>query len=172
LIVFTTTGPSYYKGLETACQALWELQNIGVDVEWRFAGINENDLIVTIVKKYLGKKYPKKGITYLGKLTERELVSELLNSDVYVMPSHIENSPNSLYEAQIVGIPCIVTHAGGVKSILNDGNILIQDGDPWAMAGSIASLNIKNKTVLNINKTNDKDIVINSILNTYVDIIK
>ncbi|MDI3527898.1 MAG: hypothetical protein PWR03_2082 [Tenuifilum sp.] len=180
LVVFTTTGPSFYKGLETACQALWELQNIGIDVEWRFAGIQESDLIVRVVKKYLGTKYYGKGIKYLGSLNEKELVEQLLDADVYVMPSHIENSPNSLCEAQMLGLPCVATHAGGTKSILNEGNILIQDGDPWAMAGAITNLisktnlNFKNKIKINEEtfKRHDKNKIIKNLVDTYLQIIK
>jgi glycosyltransferase involved in cell wall biosynthesis len=58
------------------------------------------------------------------------------------MPSHIENSPNNLCEAMILGMPCIATFVGGTGSLLNDGHegILIQDGDPWSMAGAIVEL--------------------------------
>jgi glycosyltransferase involved in cell wall biosynthesis len=66
----------------------------------------------------------------------------MLNAHIYVMPSHIENSPNNLCEAMILGMPCIATFAGGTGSILQDGvdGILVQDGDPWAMAGAIIEL--------------------------------
>lgn len=168
IVVFTTTGPSYYKGLETACQALWELHNIGVNAEWRFAGINENDLIVKVARKYLKKKYPNKGLKYLGNLNANEIVEQLQNADVYVMPSHIENSPNNLYEAQMIGIPCITSHAGGTKSVLVDGNVLIQDGDPWGLAGAI--INIKNNFIKKssiIIDQNNKNIIIYELIKTY-----
>jgi glycosyltransferase involved in cell wall biosynthesis len=67
-----------------------------------------------------------------------------LNSDLYIGTSHIENSPNSLCEALLVGVPCIATDAGGTSSLIDDGvdGILIQDGDPYSMAGAI--IEIKN----------------------------
>ena len=60
-------------------------------------------------------------------------------SNLYVMPSHIENSPNSLCEAMMLGMPCISTNVGGVSSLLENGRegVLIQDGDPWSLAGAI-----------------------------------
>jgi len=174
LIVFTTTGPSYYKGLETACQALWELQNIGVDVEWRFAGINGNDLIVKIVKKYLGQKYPKFCLKYLGKLNERMLITQMLESDIYVMPSHIENSPNNLCEAMMLGMPCIASFSGGTSSMLNNKveGVLIQDGDPWVLAGSILDyINKKEKYIeygINAYKRASKRHKINNIVSNLI----
>lgn len=39
----------------------------------------------------------------------------------------------------LLGVPCIATFAGGTGSMLSDKEqgLLIQDGDPWAMAGAI-----------------------------------
>ena len=61
---------------------------------------------------------------------------------IYIAISHIENSPNSLCEALILGAPCIATNAGGTSSLIEDGNngILIQDGDAYSMAGAIIEL--------------------------------
>jgi glycosyltransferase involved in cell wall biosynthesis len=58
------------------------------------------------------------------------------------MPSYIENSPNNLCEAMILGMPCVATFAGGTGSLLKDGEegILIQDGDPYVLAGAILEL--------------------------------
>jgi glycosyltransferase involved in cell wall biosynthesis len=142
IIIHTTTSNSYYKGLETLCQALYELNKLGIKVDWRVAGINENDLIVKIVRKKLKNKYPVYGLRFLGKLNEQQLVEILLEADIYVLPSHIENSPNGLCEAMLLGMPCIATFAGGTGSMLKDGEegIMIQDGDPWALAGSILEL--------------------------------
>ena len=61
---------------------------------------------------------------------------------MYISTSHIENSPNSLCEAQILGMPCIATDAGGTVSLIDDNKegIVIQDGDPFVMAGAIVEM--------------------------------
>jgi glycosyltransferase involved in cell wall biosynthesis len=140
LILFTTTGDSYYKGIETVFMSISILENI--DFEWRIAGISDFSRVVGISKKYLGRDFPKMKYIFLGSLNETELVREMLNAHIYIMPSHIENSPNNLCEAMILGMPCIATFAGGTGSILRDGEdgILIQDGDPWALSGAILEL--------------------------------
>jgi len=174
IVVVTTTSTAYYKGLETACLALWLLQNNGVDVEWRFAGINGNDLIVKIVKKYLGQKYPKFCLKYLGKLNDRMLITQMLESDIYVMPSHIENSPNNLCEAMMLGMPCIASFSGGTSSMLNNKveGVLIQDGDPWVLAGSILDyINKKEKYIeygINAYKRASKRHKINNIVSNLI----
>jgi len=42
----------------------------------------------------------------------------------------------------ILGVPCLATNVGGTSSILQDGvdGILVQDGDPWSMAGAILEI--------------------------------
>ncbi|WP_020589301.1 glycosyltransferase family 4 protein [Desulfobacter curvatus] len=142
-VVFTTSGNTFYKGFESLCFALELLiDSNNLDLEWRVAGVSENDGIVQAVKKKLGSHYPKKGLRLLGRLNEDELIDQLLDASIYVMPSHIENSPNNLCEAMILGMPCIATYVGGTGSLLEHGKegLLIQDGDPWALAGAVLEL--------------------------------
>ena len=44
----------------------------------------------------------------------------MLKSDIFVSASHIENSPNNVAEAMILGMPCIATFAGGTSSYIED----------------------------------------------------
>ncbi len=142
LVLFTTNSDNYYKGIETVFYAVHLLNLLGIDFEWRIAGIDNKSLIYTISRKYLGDCFPHKNFTLLGSLDEEQLSEELLKSHIYIAPSHIENSPNSLCEAMLMGLPCISTFAGGVGSLINDyeSGLLIQDGDPWNMAGAIIEL--------------------------------
>ena len=142
LIIHSTIGESYYKGFDTICQTLSALQQIGIKLEWRVAGISRHSLLDKVVRRKLKENYPTSGLVLLGNLVEHDLIAKMLESDLYVMPSHIENSPNSLCEAMLLGMPCITTHAGGTPSLLRDKEegIVIQDGDPWSMAGAILEL--------------------------------
>lgn len=181
LIIFTTNGDSYYKGIETVFHSINLFQGIGIDIEWRIAGINDDSLIVSICKSFLGSSFPKTGYKLLGSLDEESLVQELLAAHMYVMPSHIENSPNNLCEAMILGMPCIATYAGGTGSLLKDGEegILIQDGDPWAMAGAVIELMNEPDQVKYYGKNarkralmrHDKRTVANQYLNIYKNIL-
>ncbi len=143
IIIHTTTGEAIFKGFETVCQALNELNKINIDIEWRVAGLSNGCLLDKIVKKKLKEAYPLRGLLLLGNLKERELLKRMLEADIFVLPSHIDNSPNSLCEAMILGMPCITTHSGGSSSLLRDKEegLVIQDGDPWSMAGAILELN-------------------------------
>jgi glycosyltransferase involved in cell wall biosynthesis len=141
LNLLTINGPDIYKGIETLIYCAHLLDQNNIDFKWGVAGINKTDDIVTIASKSTGKPLSD-NIEFLGKLDETSLVNTLLKANIYVATSHIENSPNSLCEALLLGIPCIATHAGGTNSLLDDGKdgILIQDGDPYSMAGAIIEL--------------------------------
>lgn len=142
LIIFTTTWLNIYKGFETVldCANLLDANNL--DYEWQIAGLTPNDEVVRIAAKNT-KKPISRNIKFMGMLNQESLAQALLKAGIYVMASHIENSPNSLCEAQMLGLPCIATNAGGTSSLLEDGKdgILIQDGDPFAMAGAILEMN-------------------------------
>jgi glycosyltransferase involved in cell wall biosynthesis len=182
LIIHTTTGNSPFKGFETICEALFELNCIpDIKVEWQIAGIRADDSIVKVTRNKLKKRFPKTGLLYLGVLDENELIKKLCNADIYVFPSHIENSPNSLCEAMLIGMPCIATLAGGTGSLLKDGDegILIQDGDPWSMAGAIIELH-KNQVIakeygINARRRalirHDKEKIVSDLINIYLSII-
>jgi glycosyltransferase involved in cell wall biosynthesis len=142
LNLMTINGPDIYKGIETLiyCAHLLDLNNI--NFKWGVAGLSKTDEIVTIAAKSTDKALSD-NIVFLGKLDEVTLVDVLLKANIYVATSHIENSPNSLCEALLLGMPCIATSAGGTSSLVDDGKdgILIQDGDPYSMAGTIIELN-------------------------------
>jgi glycosyltransferase involved in cell wall biosynthesis len=181
LMLFTTNGPNLYKGIETLleCAGLLDLNN--VDFEWRVAGLKSSDEIVNIAARSIGRPISK-NIKFLGSVDEESLIQELLQSHIYIATSHIENSPNSLCEAQILGMPCIATHAGGTNSLLEDDKegILIQDGDPYSMAGAIMELkdNYNKAAMLGENsrkravKRHDPEKITRDLLEIYKTIIQ
>lgn len=58
---------------------------------------------------------------FLGALEEKEMVKRFQKSHVFVCPSAIENSPNSVGEAQLIGTPCIASYVGGSMDMIEDG---------------------------------------------------
>jgi len=135
---FTTNGSSLYKGIEVVIYAAKLLDDIGFQFNWQVAGISQNDKIIRLILKKF-KISLSVNLVFDGKLNEMGLIQKLLSTHVYIMPSHIENSPNNLFEAMILGIPCIGSDVGGTSSLLanNEDGLLIQDGDPWSLAGAI-----------------------------------
>ncbi len=60
-------------------------------------------------------------VTFLGRLDERAMLRQYLSSSLFVCCSAIENSPNSLGEAMILGMPCVSADVGGIPSLFRDG---------------------------------------------------
>lgn len=61
-------------------------------------------------------------IIFTGPLDAEGMKREYLNANVFVCPSTIENSPNSLGEAQILGVPCISSYVGGMSDMIPNGD--------------------------------------------------
>lgn len=81
-------------------------------------------------------------VTFTGPLDEIDMASRLARSNVYAMPSLIENSPNSLCEAMAIGVPSVATAVGGIPSLLEHGRhgYLCPADTPRALARSIKQI--------------------------------
>lgn len=138
--IISTISGGIYKGYETVLKtALLLKQNTNIDFEWKIAGYNKNSKWVRIAENYTGIKTADVNIKLLGALDAECLSDELVASDMYVHVSHIENSPNSVCEAMLSGMPVIASFTGGTASMLENDKegILLQDGDPYVYAGAI-----------------------------------
>lgn len=74
-----------------------------------------------IIRKLINKYKLEKTITFTGALDGDGMRKEYLNSNVFICPSSIENSPNSIGEAQVLGVPVIASYVGGVCDMMRGG---------------------------------------------------
>lgn len=72
--------------------------------------------------RYLKKRTIELGmedrIEFLGNLSPEKMKEAYLSCNVFALPSTIENSPNSLGEAMLLGVPCVAADVGGVSTLL------------------------------------------------------
>lgn len=60
-------------------------------------------------------------VNFLGPITNIEkLKYEYIKSDIFILPTHHEGFPRTLYEAMIFGVPIITTFVGGIPSLMKD----------------------------------------------------
>lgn len=71
-----------------------------------------------IVRKFIMEHKLTNHIIFTGPLDEKEICSRYLKSNIFICPSSIENSPNSLGEAQLLGVPCIASYVGGIPDFI------------------------------------------------------
>lgn len=100
----------------------------GEDITMRQDGIKGRLLrtgygsyISKLIKQYNLDDY----VIFLGILNEEQMCQRYLRSNIFVCPSAIENSPNSLGEAQLLGVPCIASYVGGSMDMMagNEENL-------------------------------------------------
>lgn len=72
-----------------------------------------------ILRKLIQKNNLNKHITFTGQLDAADMRKEYLQCNVFICPSSIENSPNSLGEAQLLGVPVLAAYVGGIPDMMH-----------------------------------------------------
>ncbi len=96
--------------------------------------------------KYMLKLIEEKGlfgkVIMLGKLDGEEMKRQFLKSSLYVCPSVLENSPNTVGEAMLLGVPVAASRTGGIPDMIEDGvdGLLFPAGDERRLAEAIEAL--------------------------------
>jgi len=78
-------------------------------------------------------------VHFVGPKTAEEMKELYLKVNVYICASALENSPNSLGEAMLLGVPCVSSKVGGVPSLFKDrvDGLLYEKNDIKALAGCV-----------------------------------
>lgn len=71
-----------------------------------------------IIKSIIDKYNLSNKVVFTGNLNAEQMKEEYLHCNVFVCPSTIENSPNSLGEAQILGVPHLCSYVGGAMDMM------------------------------------------------------
>lgn len=127
--IFISQGSYPIKGLHNAILGLAEIKKEFQKVKLYVAG--ENILKNSVPgKRWKMSSYARyiydlindndlEGhVVFLGNLNENEMRERYLKAHVYLCSSVIENSPNSLGEAMLIGVPCVASWVGGIPTML------------------------------------------------------
>ncbi|MGF6952585.1 glycosyltransferase involved in cell wall biosynthesis [Neobacillus sp. B4I6] len=104
------------KGVDHLISALGELKKIRKDWVCWIVGNGDKQAELKVQSKNLGLE---DDILFFGK--RDDIPSLLAKSDIFVLPSLLENQPLSVIEAQIAGKAIIVNDVGGLPEIVEDG---------------------------------------------------
>lgn len=94
------------------------------------------------LKKLIKENHLEGKVTMLGRLDAESMKEQFLLSHVFVCPSALENSPNSLSEAMLLGVPCVAADVGGIHNLLIDGGdgLLYPAGNVEELAKQIVEI--------------------------------
>lgn len=70
--------------------------------------------------EFIRKNNLEGNVRFTGPLSANDMKAEMLQANVFVLPSIIENSPNSLGEAMMLGVPCVSSYVGGIGDLFNN----------------------------------------------------
>lgn len=129
--IFVSNSNASLKGAHQVLKALAIIIKSYPDAVVNFCGskVMNSDLKTMLhfqgyhlyLRKLVKKLGLKEHVRFLGTLTEPQMKQAFLDAHVYVMPSAIENSPNSLCEAQIIGVPLVASYCGGTPTLVDEG---------------------------------------------------
>lgn len=91
-------------------------------------------------QKYIDNLIKKNNLSdivrFTGPLNASQMAECMSRSHVFVLPSFIENSPNSLGEAQLIGVPSVAAFVGGVPDMIthNETGFLYNASDSSVLA--------------------------------------
>lgn len=117
-IILSVISENMYKGLDLIMKTAQMLMSLDIQFEWHVVGIRSSDRIVSSFESVLGINSAKVNIYYCGIMSAEDICKKALLSSLYVHPSYIDNSPNSLCEAQLLGMPVVATNVGGIPSLV------------------------------------------------------
>jgi glycosyltransferase involved in cell wall biosynthesis len=179
--LFTTIQGNIYKGLETILETAFLLSQNNRFI-WNIAGMDGTEEIVRVFEINYRKKFKDFNVNFLGKLNADKLIEEMLISDIFIHPSHIDNSPNSVCEAMLLGMPVISTNVGGISSLLTNGQegTLIQDGDPYSLAGAILEVQKTPESFIRMGENarsralarHDRQKIVNGLVSVYNQVLQ
>ena len=88
------------------------------------------------LKKLIIKYRMKDKVLLLGNLNQEDMKMQYLKANVFVLPSVVENSPNSLAEAMILGVPTVAADVGGVTDFVEHKKeaFIYPSTDPYLLA--------------------------------------
>lgn len=148
-----------FKGMDVILKTANILHNqYKTDLQWFVYGIND----AKAFERLTNIRCADVGVKLCGVADETTLRDALLNATAFLSLSYIDNSPNSLCEAQILGCPVIATNVGGKASLVsdNENGFLVPANTPYTTAHTIMQLFKSSFLASNISERGKQDAIL------------
>lgn len=187
--IFISQASYPVKGFHLFLEALGDIKKFFPDVSVHVAGtdlMQGNWLNGSSYAIYIRRLMEKKGVAscvhFCGSLNAQEMKTEMLESNVFVSPSTIENSPNSVGEAMLLGVPVVSSNVGGVMDMIQhtQEGFLYQCDASYMLAYYVMKIFDDRKLALRIGqaakiraeKTHNYEKNLSDLLNVYKEIAR
>lgn len=176
--IVTTISSPLYKGFDLILKTAKILKEIlHLNFVWEVFG----NIDPSFVERQVGIISDNVNVKLCGVAQAEEIKNRILNCTCFFHPSYIDNSPNSVCEAQMLGCSVISTNVGGIPSLITDNEtgFLIPSNDPYQAAYLIKNLYMnpilnhevgRNAQILAF-KRHDKQYIVDSLIKVYQQII-
>ena len=109
---------AWNKGLIYSIAALKLVWDKNIDFEYIIIGDGGQKEELSYIIHDLGLSTK---VTLMGNQSQNKVREVLLASDVFLLPSVQEGFSNAVIEAQAIGLPCLVSDAGGLEENIENG---------------------------------------------------
>ncbi len=192
--IFMPSGFNPIKGLHIAIKVIALLKRYYPDVKLIVPGLPKHILdygglkskiigeeFVNYIKDLIYKNKLQGNIQLLPRLNDEQMALEMKSANVFLSPTSIDNSPNTVGEAMMVGVPVVVAPVGGIPSIFKDevDCLFAPAGDEYIMAYQIKRIFEDDNLARKISKggkqtalrRHDKTCAVNQYIDAYTNII-
>ncbi len=163
LFSFTSSVISY-KGLHILIDALSILKKTYSNIKLVIAGAISTGVRTDGYTKWLIRKIKRLGLTediqWIGPLTAKEIVNQLHNANVAIIPSFVESYCMTLEESLFAGTPTVASFSGAMPELATneESALFFSPGDTVMCARCIERIltDVKLATRLSLNSYNSK----------------
>jgi glycosyltransferase involved in cell wall biosynthesis len=129
-LLFVGTMEQNYKGIDTLLTALSLLRAKGRRIDLHIAGTGRLMAEVRCQTTRLGLEGC---VTFLGQLSQADILTEMDHCHLFVLPSRTEGLPRSIIEAMARATPVLASAVGGIPELLPPQHLVATD-DPKEFA--------------------------------------
>jgi len=193
--IFMPSGFNPIKGLHIALKTVVLLKKFFPNVKLVVPGLPKHILayeglkariigeeFVNYCKDIIKKNHIEENVVLLDRLDAEGMAREMKNANVFLSPSTIDNSPNAVGEAMMVGCPIVCTPVGGTTSFMKDEQncLLSPAGDEYIAAYQIKRLFDDQELASRLGKAahqtalkrHDKEATVKQYIDAYENIIQ
>jgi glycosyltransferase involved in cell wall biosynthesis len=129
------------KGIEEALHAMKIVVTACPSAKLRIIG-GADPKYLRKLKAFTRSAGIESNVEWLGSRSTDDVMRLHADSAILIHPSHVDNSPNSVAEAMVSGLPVVATAVGGILSMIEHGatGLLVEPRNNSQLAAAVISL--------------------------------